>query len=120
MDASVVSSSTVDSSGESLDVLACAAPALPALAGFAAVEVSLNGKDFTRSGLVFEYGTYCGLWRWNWRAVLTRGRSLHVQWRLPWHGPHPLQSARLAARFLQCVQPCVYFSCVPCLTLAVA
>lgn len=56
MDATVLSSSIVDAAEESLDVLACPAPALSALAGFAAVEVSLNGREFTRSGLVFEYG----------------------------------------------------------------
>jgi hypothetical protein len=45
------------SSGEALDVLLCPPPPY-APVGFASVEVSLNGRDFTRSGLVFEYGAW--------------------------------------------------------------
>ena len=69
MDALVLSSRAVGSTDASLDVLACTAPALPSLAGFAAVEVSLNGREFTRSGLVFEYGASGGV-----QVVLRRVR----------------------------------------------
>ena len=70
----MLSSRAVGSTDASLDVLACTAPALPSLAGFAAVEVSLNGKEFTRSGLVFEYGASGAARRVAARrAVLTRG-----------------------------------------------
>jgi len=56
----VVTPATVASRGVSppggppLDVLACRAPTLSA--GFSAVAVALNGRDFFSDGLVFEYG----------------------------------------------------------------
>lgn len=79
VDALVLSSRTVGSTDASLDVLACTAPALPSLAGFAAVEVSLNGKEFTRSGLVFEYGASGAARRVAARrAVLTLGPAVEV------------------------------------------
>ncbi len=61
VDAQVLRAGSTVAGGELLDVLACPAPPpRHGEQGFAAVEVSLNGREFTRSGLVFEYSALPG------------------------------------------------------------